>query len=85
MRDLGRRRCGIVSFTVAGIEARALRQELRRQAINVWSSDAASTRIGMERRGIDALVRASVHYYNTEEELDVLCRAIREQAAPARI
>jgi len=39
-------------------------------------SDAAWTRIDMDARGIPALVRASVHYYNSEEEVDTFAAAV---------
>ncbi len=77
VRDLGRRKCGIVSFTVEGVEPGIVRRSLRERAINVWTSEASDTRIDMERRGLPDLVRASVHYYNTEDELDRLCLEIR--------
>ena len=28
------------------------------------------------KKNLSALIRASVHYYNTEEEIDLLCKAI---------
>ena len=77
VHDLGAVRCGIVSFTLAGHEAESIREALRRQGINVSVSTVNSTRLDMEARALDAIVRASVHYYNTEEEIERLCDAIR--------
>lgn len=77
LRDLGASRCGIVSFTVEGRTAEAVRAALERQRINVTTSTLTSTRIDMEERGLDQLVRASVHYYNTEDELARFCQALR--------
>ena len=79
VRDLGTVRCGIVSFTVEGIAPRELRDEALARGINVWFSNTASTRIDMEDRGLDSVVRASVHYYNTVEELERLCAEVRRQ------
>ena len=70
VRDLGRERCRIVTFTVAGREATAIRDALRARSVNTTVTTVTSTRLDMEARGLDALVRASVHYYNTEEEVD---------------
>jgi selenocysteine lyase/cysteine desulfurase len=52
-------------------------QGLKEQGIAVRVSDRSSTLIDMERRGLEELVRASVHYYNTEEEIERLCEAVR--------
>lgn len=43
--------------------------------IHVWVSPLSSTRIDMERRGLAACLRSSVHYYNSEEEVDRLIAA----------
>jgi cysteine desulfurase/selenocysteine lyase len=68
LRDLGRRRCGIVTFTVDGKPARELVAALRARRINCHASGANST-IDVRARGLPDMVRASVHYYNTQEEV----------------
>ncbi|MBW8710487.1 MAG: cysteine desulfurase, partial [Mycobacterium sp.] len=46
------------------------------KGINVSVSIADYARWDLEPRGLDAVVRASVHYYNTHEELDRMCDAL---------
>ncbi len=71
--DVGEVRCGIVSFACDGIEGAEVQRRLRAENINVSVSPQRYTRIDMEDRGLDEVVRASVHYYNTEAELDRAC------------
>jgi len=80
VHDLGAERCGIVTFRVAGHEPKAVREALASRRMNVSVSTLHSTRIDMEARGIPALVRASVHYYNSEEEVERFCAAIKSLA-----
>jgi selenocysteine lyase/cysteine desulfurase len=80
VRDLGAVRCGIVTFTVDGVEAQQLKDLLARERINVTASPRTSTLLDSEERGLPELVRASVHYYNTDEELERLVRVIAGQA-----
>jgi selenocysteine lyase/cysteine desulfurase len=77
LRDKGARRSGIVSFTLDGRQPADIKARLRAQAINVSTSTAASTRWDMEARGLGEVVRASVHYYNTEDEVARFCAALR--------
>lgn len=77
IRDVGVERCGIVAFTVDEKPADELKAALSAHRINVSVSRVPSTRWDMEHRKIDELMRASVHYYNTVEEIDALCRALR--------
>ena len=81
VRDRGVDRCGIVSFTVAGVPAPEAVSELARQGVHVVASRRSSTLLDMDARGLDALVRASVHYYNTDEELDRAAAAVEAVAA----
>jgi cysteine desulfurase/selenocysteine lyase len=77
VQDLGLVRSGIVTFTCKGHPAGEVMQRLKEQGIAVRVSERSSTRIDMERRGLEELVRASVHYYNTEEEIERFCEAVR--------
>jgi selenocysteine lyase/cysteine desulfurase len=72
VHDLGRRRCGIVSFTKEGHDAEAIRKSLAAAKVNVSVSGAPSTRFDMSARGLMELVRASVHYVNSAAELNRL-------------
>jgi cysteine desulfurase / selenocysteine lyase len=73
VRDEGVERCGIVSFTVTGSDADAVQRRLAKARINVSVSRISSTRLDMEARDLPDLVRASVHYYNTDEEIERFC------------
>lgn len=76
VRDLGEVRCGIVTFTIDGADLDAVKADLSRRGINVTVSRPPSTRLDMEARGLDGVVRASVHYYNSDEEVDRFVDAI---------
>jgi cysteine desulfurase/selenocysteine lyase len=79
LRDLGAVRCGIVTFTVDGVGADELKDRLARERINVTVSPRSATLLDSEERGLPDLIRASVHYYNTDEELDRLVRVTAGQ------
>ena len=76
VRDLGAERCGIVTLTLEGKEPAALQAALAAEAINVTVSTRFSTQFDMAARGLDAVLRASVHYYNSEEEIERFATAL---------
>ncbi len=78
--DLGPRPCAIVSFAVAGIESATIEARLRAQGINVSTSSAPSTLLDATARGLPALVRASPHYYNSEDEIAQAAQLVAEIA-----
>lgn len=78
VRDLGVVRCGIVSFTCDGAPASDVRAWLRESRVNVSISPQRYTRLDMEGRGLREVVRASVHYYNTEREVDLVCDRVAQ-------
>jgi len=76
VRDRGRRRCGIVSFTAEQKPARELVTALRQQRINCHASGPDSTLLDATARRLPDLVRASVHYYNTDAEVARFAAAV---------
>jgi selenocysteine lyase/cysteine desulfurase len=78
VHDLGVERCGIVTFRVAGLAAEDVMAALAAKGINVETSSVFSTRLDMEARGPEPLVRASVHYYNSEDEITMFLLAVEE-------
>jgi selenocysteine lyase/cysteine desulfurase len=78
--DLGTVRGGIVSFTVGDVPAARVKATLGAASINVHVSPARGTLLDMRARGLRELVRASVHYYNSEAELDRLAAAVARLA-----
>ncbi len=77
VHDIGRRKCGIVTFSVAGIAATEVKKRLRDNRVQVSVSSPVSTLIDATRRQLPDLVRSSVHYYNQESELEVLVNCIK--------
>jgi len=76
IHDLGRQRCGIVTFSLPGLGADQVKAALAARAINVTVSTSESTRLDMLPRGLSRIVRASVHYYNCEDEIDIFISAL---------
>ncbi len=76
VHDNGEQKCGIVTFSVHGVGSSHVKSELAEKKIHVSVGLAKSTLIYMNRNGLSTVVRASVHYYNTEEEINGMCEAL---------
>jgi cysteine desulfurase / selenocysteine lyase len=84
VHDLGLRKCGIVSLTVDGVDSADVHAALAQRAINVSVNPRHYTLFDMRARDLPDLVRASVHYYNSEDEVDALVDALAAIAARQR-
>jgi len=76
VRDRGVTQCGIVTFSVEDKNPDEIMSSLSKDNINVSVTRRSSTLLDMDARGLDNLVRASVHYYNSEEEVEQFCRTV---------
>jgi cysteine desulfurase / selenocysteine lyase len=76
VHDKGAERCGIVTFAKTDEDAVLVSRRLRLSQINTSVSTAAYARLDMDARNLNALVRASVHYYNTDDEIESFCTAV---------
>lgn len=80
--DKGRELSALTTFTIEGLDPSVVQEQLRKQGINVSTSGQLSARLDFPDRGIEQVVRASVHYYNTEEEVDELVAAVADLQGP---
>lgn len=80
IHDRGKYLSGIVTFTVKNIIPENVQKYLSThpRRMNVSCSRFNSTFIDMKNRGLDAVVRASVHAYNSEEEIDTLLNVLAD-------
>ncbi len=67
--DEGLERCGIVTTASASETSERLQARLAAHRINASTTPATSSRWDVERRGLPVLLRLSVHYTTTDDEL----------------
>jgi len=80
VRDDGADRCGIVTFTVDGVTAAVVKQVLGIAGINIGAPTDVNAQWDLGARGIEAVARAGVHYFNDDRELDRLVDAVTDLA-----
>jgi len=73
------KKCGIVLFTAEGKEPSELKEFLAGRKINVSVSKMTSTRLDMESRSLESIVRASLHYFNTQDEINRFCHELKNK------
>ncbi len=82
--DHDQKMCGIVTFWCDGIEASTIKEKLQNDrgdgccfhlsVVPATSTPLDSSRTGL---GMKQLLRASLSYFNTEDEIDIFCRALQ--------
>jgi selenocysteine lyase/cysteine desulfurase len=76
--DAGPVKSGIVTFSVRGRAPNEVRAALAAHSprINVTTTSDRGTMLDMQARGLTAIVRASVHAFNTDGEIETMARAV---------
>jgi selenocysteine lyase/cysteine desulfurase len=76
--DRGQTLSGIVAFTLEGVSPPKVKEYLRERKINAYTVGAKNALLDMQDWAVNEIVRASVHYFNTEEEVDAMVRILAE-------
>ncbi len=76
VHDPGARKCGIVTLLSDRETPEVMLPRLRAMGINTSVTPATYAQLDLKPRGLTSLLRASVHYYNTEDEAARFCAAV---------
>lgn len=76
--DIGKHKCGLVTFVHEQKSPKEVKAFLRENEVNVSISEKGATLLDMEARNLEAVTRASVHYYNTLAEVERFTELIRQ-------
>lgn len=79
--DEGLELCGIVTFNSTRKTAEQIKSALAEKRINVSVSGGSGNLVSYQQRDLDEVVRSSVHYYNTEAEIDYFVDSLRSALA----
>ena len=79
--DLGKEKCGIVTFRTEQADAGTIKKKLHDDRINVTVADGSGSLVSFQQRGITQAVRASVHYFNTDQEIDYFLDSLKKVLA----
>lgn len=76
--DRGPELAALVTFHVKGSDPKYIVGELLKRRINVVASYRAFGLIDFDEKGVEWAVRASPHYFNTIDELDMFIQGVKE-------
>ena len=76
VNDPGEYKCGIVTFHKRDEDAFDLSARLRQQKINISVTTPASARLDSRFAQQQNFARASVHYFNNEDEVERFCEVV---------
>ena len=78
LHDLGNTHSGLIAFNLAGWDSFELKQRLGVKRINIGANGVAYTPLDMQARGLSSVARISVSPLNTDDDIELLVKALRE-------
>ncbi|MCP3797705.1 aminotransferase class V-fold PLP-dependent enzyme [Allokutzneria sp. A3M-2-11 16] len=78
VHDIGAVRSGIVSFSIDGIGAGAVKDALRGKRITVSAGGSHGALLDMSKRGLTEFVRASPHYFVSPAQVSAFLEAVAD-------
>ena len=78
LHDLGSTHSGLIAFNLAGWDSFELKQRLGVKRINIGANGVAYTPLDMQARGLNSIARISVSPLNTDDDIELLVKALRE-------
>ncbi|OKO46021.1 aminotransferase class V-fold PLP-dependent enzyme [Pseudomonas sp. BTN1] len=78
LHDLGSTHSGLIAFNLAGWDSFELKQRLGLKRINIGANGVAYTPLDMQARGLSSVARISVSPLNTDDDIELLVKALRE-------
>ena len=78
LHDLGTTHSGLIAFNLAGWDSFELKRRLGLKRINIGANGVAYTPLDMQARGLASIARISVSPLNTDDDIELLTKALRE-------
>ena len=76
--EKSRHRSSIITFTKSNIDAKILREELKKRNINVSVCKQQNSQLDLGTELTGDVTRVSLHYYNTQQEISEFLQALEE-------
>ena len=77
LQDTGSVKGGIVMFSHGEKSPAEIVDYLHQHNVNVWASSGPGSLVDYQCRGLEVLVRASLHYFNSEAEIDQMVKLLK--------
>lgn len=78
LHDLGSKHSGLIAFNLAGWDSFELKRRLGLKRINIGANGVAYTPLDMQARGLCSIARLSVSPLNTDDDIELLIKALHE-------